>query len=175
MKKNKSIFLKIVIILLMGLSVFWYFESKEDTSFIEDYLKMYYSQLTFKEDTLLELQEELLDSNFDKKSDEINLSVYQKQYNKYLTKKLLNAFSELGQIPNFDLIDYGIKNNISSIDIKDLSINKKEGSLYKVKYDLVLKNNKNTEKIIKYNQTYKLKKENNILKIDYIGEEIGNK
>ncbi|MBP2025980.1 hypothetical protein [Peptoniphilus stercorisuis] len=175
MERKKSIFLKIVIVLLIVLNVFWYFKSQEDTSFIEDYLNMYYSQVTFKEDTLLELQEEISDSQFNEDSSETKFSIYQKQYSKFLTNKLLNDFSNHGQIPNFDLINYGIKNNINDFNIKDLSIKKKEGSIYSIKYNLVIINDKEDEKILNYNQIYKLKKEQGILKIDYIGEEVGNK
>ena len=175
MERKKSIFLKFIIALLIVLNVFWYFKSQEDTSFIEKYLNMYYSQVTFKEDTLLELQEEIDDSQFNEDSSETKFSIYQSQYSEFLTNKLLSDFSNHRQIPNFDLINYGIKNNIKDFNIKDLSIKKKEGSIYNIKYNLVIINDKEDEKILNYNQIYKLKKEQGILKIDYIGEEIGNK
>lgn len=172
-KKKKSIVLKILIVVLILTNIFLLFQSKEEKVMIEEYLNKYYTQVIFKEDTLEELKQEVADAEILSTEEKTNFSVYQNQFNEYLTEKMEKDLIRHNRLPYFDLINFGIGNNISSFEIKDIKYRKKSKRKYNVKFNLVLKDINNKEKIVQYNQTYILKKDKDKLKIDYIGENVG--
>lgn len=179
-KKKKAIVLKVVIVVLLMTNTFLMYQSSKEKKVINNYLDKYYMQLTFKEDTKLELQEEINDGliviegkNEENAKDLNHYSVYQNQYDEFITEKLKAELVERNMLPNFALIDFGIENDVENFKIDNMKFRKKDKNMYEARYDLLLNDNNKNKKMVSYDEIFVIKKDNDKLKIDYIGTSLG--
>lgn len=170
-KGKKSIIFKLMIcIFIIVNTVIMYFSLREK-DIITNYINEYYNQLVVSEEVSIgDNIENLfkLSINVDAKEDEILSKLELNNSSDYLTKNLKSKLYEKGRIPNLDLINYGLENDIDSFDLNNIKFIKKEKNYYEVSYDIVLKDDNKNKKLISHDEVYKLKKENKALKIDYI-------
>ena len=155
LKTKRNSVLSIVIVFFLIINYFLLHFSFKEKNVITNYIREYYN--------------ELLEENKNISSSYTNFEEYYiDKYEEYLTKDLEEKLIENGEIPNSDLLNYGRKNKIKSIDLNNVIFTKRDKNTYEVKYDLVLKDNKKKIKLINKEEVYFLKKEDNKFKIDYI-------
>ena len=129
MKNKLKLKFAIVPLLILGvISIFYIREMEKEKTCITEYLRLYYSQLKISEHEKDDIENSMVAAaSNDKESVKYDLSkvIFYNRFIKYLAPEYLQSMLQNGEIPNYSLIEYGLKEHVKSFVIENISYKKR--------------------------------------------------
>lgn len=171
------IYLSLIILSIVG--IFYVYNYSKEKDLVSNYLDTYYSQVKISKEELSEIENSIVSASNSvningeiKENFNISKIKFYNKFTKYVSNSYLNFMISSGNVPDYNLINYGEKNNIVKYSVENIKYEKYFGNVHNVTYDLILKDNSGNKKILSKDNTVVIKRENKELKIMNIAKDL---
>ena len=178
MSNKSKIRFAIVPLIVLGIISFFYIkQSEKEKDYITEYLKLYYSQLKINTLEKEKIENSIISAATNGENNvkyDVNKIVFYNKFKKYLSSDYIQFMLRSGEIPNFELIEYGIKEHVKSFKIENLRYKKGLNHTNDISYDVLIKSADNRVKVLSFNQKVTIEKKNGKILITRIQDNFGN-